>query len=117
MEAVMKMSAHSSRLPRLVSTLSLAIAGLLLVGCGRAEPEHQGKPLSQWVRALDIGDTFGFEKHNEAVDALVAIGQPAIPFLIKLLDDTEIGRRVGAATALLRIDPQVAVAQVRPRLA
>jgi HEAT repeat protein len=93
----------------------LASALVLLLGCGKTEPEHQGKPLSYWLRAL-VFDTRGLAKHAEAVDALVAIGQPAVPALRELLDNADIDKRIGAATALLRIDPQQGLPDVRRRL-
>jgi HEAT repeat protein len=95
--------------------LGLALVLVLLTGCGKAEPEHRGKPLSYWLRAMDF-DTRAFAKHAEAVDALVAIGQPAVPSLRALLDDVDIDKRIGAATALLRIDPQEELPDVRRRL-
>jgi HEAT repeat protein len=98
-----------------VVTLCLGAALLMLAGCGQAEPEHQGKPLTYWVGALDL-NKYSFEQHAEAVDALVAMGQPAVSELRKLLDDADIERRTGAATALLRIDPQATLPDVRERL-
>ena len=111
----MTITVVSSRPLRLSGAIGLTAVALLL-GCGPAEPQHQGQALSQWARAFDIGDTAGFRKHNEAVDACVAMGRPAIPFLVKLLGDNDLGKRAGAATALLRIDPDVGLAEAQPRL-
>lgn len=90
-------------------------AALLLSGCGQAEPQHDGKPLSHWLAGLDL-NTRGFEDHAKAVEALVAIGPPAVPRLRELLDDVDIDKRIGAATALLRIDPEAELPGVRERL-
>jgi HEAT repeat protein len=98
-----------------LAAAGLATVLLLLAGCGEAEPQHRGKPLSYWLGALDL-NTRGFEQHAEAVESLVAIGPPAVSSLHDLLDDADIDKRIGAATALLRIDPEASLPEVRQRL-
>jgi HEAT repeat protein len=99
----------------LFAAIGVAAIFLLFTGCGKTEPVHRGKSLSHWLSALDL-NTWSFEQHNEAVEALVAIGPPAIPSLRPLLDDADIDKRTGAATALLRIDPEAGLPAVRQRL-
>ena len=91
----------------------LAAIGLALVvvGCGKPEPVHNGKSLSEWLDQARGRDTLAggtFEQvqaggTNETVDALVAMGQEAVPFLIEALEDDNSDVREVATNALARM--------------
>lgn len=100
-------------LSRLYCLLSILTLALLASGCGRTEPVHQGKSLSEWIEALNTKD---LRKHADAVDGLTAIGTEAIPALAAKLEDVDADIRCGSATALLRIDPKAGLEEIGPRL-
>jgi HEAT repeat protein len=54
---------------------------------------------------------------DAAVEALVAMGEPAVPCLLQRLDDPDTHIRRGCAAALLRIDREIGLPPVRERLA
>src|SRR5260370_15316566 len=85
--------------------LSLAV---FLVGCGRKEPLHQGKPASYWIEALQDSDA---QVRRKAAGALADLKAPdAVPQLITALKDRDGGVRSRAAEALWSIGPEAGTA-------
>jgi hypothetical protein len=85
-------------------------AAVLLGGgypkCGAQEPSYQGRPLAEWLKALQSPDV---NVRYWTVYAMGKIGpeaKPAVPVLAGLLrdDDRQVRRRV--AIALARIGPR-----------
>ena len=69
---------------------------LLAAGCGM-EPVYWGKPLSHWVKQSQSAEP---SVRGRAVEALSAIGQPAMSHLILALADSEADIRKQAAIGL-----------------
>jgi hypothetical protein len=73
--------------------LKLALLALLSIGiaatafyCLRAqEPVYRGKSASDWFRKIETSSRDGVEPEDEAVQALVAMGTNAVPFLMEQL--------------------------------
>ncbi len=71
-----------------------------------------GKPITfsgSTVRVWDLAtgkSTSGDVRSHYSFKALVRIGRPAVPALLRLLEDTDEGNRLTAAAALNEIDPQ-----------
>ncbi len=75
----------------------ILVLSLLLLGCGKKEPLHKGKPASYWREALKNEDP------KERREAVIAMGglkvKDAIPELIALLKDQNTELRSCAAQA------------------
>jgi HEAT repeat protein len=83
-----------------------------------AEPAFQGKTIAGHLRDLSGGD---YQQRSAAEAALAAIGEPAVPFLIRTLQDCpgpleSVLLRVGRHVPFLRIDPSTSP-QLRQRSA
>lgn len=86
--------------------MTLLAVAALVVGCGKTEPViSHGKPVRDWIRALDSADP------NQRKKAVVALGHagtadPAdIPALAGELKDRDKRVRVQAIVALMNIGP------------
>src|SRR5262245_61998295 len=75
---------------------------ITLAGCGQAEPVHQGKTLREWVERLNCKER---REQQAAIDALVAIGPAALPWLEKAAQRRDWNRCTGAGCAMLRLGP------------
>ena len=70
---------------------------LVIVGCGKKEPLHKGKPASYWREALQGQDP---KERREAINALGGLKvKDAMPDLIALLKDPDTDIRSRAAQA------------------
>lgn len=89
-----------------VFVLALIFASLA-TGCGdAADPELNGRPLSEWTNDLDGNN---LRRHMTAVEGLVQAGPEAAPYLLATIEDSNPSDddiRVGCAHALLKIDEQ-----------
>ncbi len=110
------MSVFSSCLEALVRAPWVGVLGaaVFLAGCGQSEPVHEGKKLSQWIRPLKM--KAGLPEFQANVDGIVAFGEAAVPTLIGILDHVDADKRCGCAAALLRINREIGLAKVRPRI-
>ena len=89
---------------RLVTSLS-AICLLLSCVKDEGEPTHEGKTVSDWIRALEDKDE---ETREIAASALGSIGpgdKAAVPALIQALKDRDKDVRRAAARALRKFGP------------
>jgi HEAT repeat protein len=94
--------------------LCASLATMLGCGAQAPEPTYGGKSLSKWMEPLKSED----DPHAfaEAVEAVVAMGEPAVPKLLEWLDDPDTHLRRGSALALLRINREVGLPAVTARL-
>ncbi len=109
---VWDLATPSKKPPEDSSTVELPVSwprGRLL----RIDPTDKlatGKPISaSTVRVWDLAtgkSTSGDVRSHYSFKALVRIGRPAVPALLRLLEDTDEGNRLAAAAALNEIDPQ-----------
>lgn len=110
-------------------TLLLALVGIPLLGCSSGEPRaadsvaaspvpsatatadstvrYQGRPTSDWLAQLADRDA---ETRRDASRALAAIGAPAVPGLVAILEDSADSRWMGAALAITSMCPEDAPA-------
>lgn len=79
----------------------IPIVLILCCGCG-TEPSYEGRSFTQWLKELDLRYP---ERHQQAIDALASMGEPARALLRAALTDNRRDKRCGAAMALLRLDP------------
>src|ERR1700733_108066 len=56
--------------------------GLLFYFLTTVEPSYQGKPLSLWIRGLEIPNNYPTDEQRAALHAM---GEPAVTWLIELL--------------------------------
>jgi hypothetical protein len=77
------------------------------------EPSYDGRPLSSWVE--DLSGLSPYTRHSAAyaIASMGPKGAPAVPALIKALDDSEATVRYASALALREIGPD-AKAAVEP---
>lgn len=61
---------------------------------------YQGKALQQWIEQLADEDTY---RQEAAIEALQALGKPAVPTLISALQDEDVRIRRGAVVVLGKI--------------
>jgi len=98
-EATTTAKTHPPEVSDTASRLALVEEGRTVPSA--PEPVHRGRRLSEWIEDLKTGDS---KAKATAMDALGAIGSPAIPALAELLGDTQ---AVNAATfALVRISKE-----------
>ena len=66
--------------------LSLLLLGaflmVMLSGCAEEEPRYKDMPVSTYLK--QIVESNNVQKVDKAIDALIAIGGPAVPYLIKV---------------------------------
>jgi HEAT repeat protein len=86
----------------------ILIAGLvvLLAGCGRAQPTlAHGKPVSDWVAALQHPDARQRKKAAEVLGNVGAADPAVVPALAGAVKDRDPAVRGEAVLALLKIGP------------
>lgn len=86
-------------LPIRALSLVLLATAVLLSGCSfEEEPRHNNMPVSQYIKTVTTSEND--RRIDEAVEALIAIGEPAVPYMIKAWrdnPDTEIRCRLARA--------------------
>jgi HEAT repeat protein len=98
-----------------LSTLLLGVVALA-GGCGTpAPPLAHGKPVGDWVRALQDPDVRVRKKAATVLGNVGAIDAAVVPALAGALRDRDAGVRSEAALALLKIGP--AAGDAAPALA
>lgn len=98
-----------SDLRRMGSQFAIALTLIVLAACSKAEPEANGKTMSQWILIASAPDTVGAEgidlARQDAFTALKKIGEPAVPALTKMVTDPSEQVSAGAAGALALMGP------------
>jgi HEAT repeat protein len=102
---------------RFVTTLVLAVVCLVLVGgCGKSAPQMaHGKPVADWVQALQDPDARVRKKAAGVLGNVGAIDPAVVPALAAALKDRDAGVRNEAVLALLKMGP--AAQEAGPALA
>src|SRR5688572_6573777 len=103
-----------------IAAILVALGSAIVIG-GRSdvpEPAYQGKSVTDHLRDLSGGD---YQQRSAAEAALAAIGAPAVPFLIRTLQDSpgpleSILLRIARRVPVLRIEPSTSP-QLRQRSA
>jgi len=86
-----------------VTLIGGATTSILSVG---EEPMYDGKPLSYWIEVAQQTGSPSTDDQKAAPAALRAIGEPAVPGLVKLLTHDAAMVRLRAVSALLGMDPK-----------
>jgi hypothetical protein len=101
----------SLRIPRALTALGLllvlaspAAAQKAKVAKG-AEPSYDGRPLSAWTEELSAPSPYTRHSAAYAIASMGPKGAPAVPALIKGLEDSESSVRYACAIALREIGP------------
>lgn len=78
---------------------------------GGSDPTYEGTPLSQWVRQFNDVDA---ETRQNAIPALVAIGKPAVPHLVRCLrsDDRMMREQATGALGTIGRDAAAAIPEI-----
>lgn len=109
----------SIRIPRALPALGLFVllaspaAAQKTKVAKSAEPSYDGRPLSSWVEDLSGASPYTRHSAAYAIASMGPKGAPAVPDLIKALDDSESTVRYASALALREIGPD-AKAAVEP---
>lgn len=84
----------------------IGVCALACLGCEQ-EPQYQGTSASTWASALR-SDNPGMQQ--QAADALVAIGSPAVPQLVEVIQDrsASVTARCVAIETAYRLGPKAA---------
>src|SRR5881296_2725560 len=85
----------------LVLSVVLAVSAGVVVWQLRA-PRYQGKPVHVWLQELDNED---FQARDRAAAALVALGPPAVPWLIDALQTRDNTLKIRLLAGLCKIAP------------
>ena len=70
-----------------------------------AEPSYDGRPLSSWTEELSAPSPYTRHSAAYAIASMGPKGAPAVPALIKALEDSEATVRYASALALREIGP------------
>jgi HEAT repeat protein len=97
-------------------TRAALLVVLLAFACRREEPLYDGEPMGYWVREAKQVSFFSFwnstkdERRNNAFRRLSAIGEPAVPALLKLFREERVPVSGDAFNALANLGPRAASA-------
>ncbi|MCB2198594.1 HEAT repeat domain-containing protein [bacterium] len=87
--------------------LLLVFLAVSLTGCAEEEPRHNNIPISLWMKRIVQSENV--RTVDQAIEAIISIGEPAVPYLIKTWKKNEsIEIRCRIATILEGIGPAAA---------
>lgn len=89
--------------------LLLVFFAVSLTGCAEEEPRHNNIPISLWMKRIVQSENV--RTVDQAIEAVIAIGEPAVPYLVKAWKKNDsIDIRCRIATILEGIGPAAAPA-------
>lgn len=101
---------------RLILTAVLLLLPIASWAAEKAEPSHDGKPLSHWLKALNEGNAASRAKAAESLGKIGPAARDAVPDLVRAVRDADEELREQAVIALGEIGDHRASAALLPLL-